>query len=94
MENSTVQLETRWTLHLVSAGGEDYLFFLCLVQCHHRSGRICSGKYLAHSTLTLAAASVLLTFNSVRKVDENDREIEPKREYTRSAIRLVVTFHS
>ena len=27
MENSTVRLETRWTLHLGSVGGEGYLFF-------------------------------------------------------------------
>ena len=27
MENSTVQLETRWTLHLGSVGGENSLFF-------------------------------------------------------------------
>ena len=27
MENSTVQLKTRWRLRLGSAGGEHYLFF-------------------------------------------------------------------
>ena len=27
MENSTVQLETRWTLHLGSVGGENWFFF-------------------------------------------------------------------
>ena len=54
-----------------------YFHSPCLiVQCHHRSGRICPGKHLAHSTLTLAAASVLSTFDLVRKVDENDQEIE------------------
>ena len=48
------------------------------------SGRICPGKHLAHSTLTLTAASVLSTFDLLKKVDENGREIEPKREYTKS----------
>ena len=86
MENSTVQLETWWTLHLVSAGGEHHLFFPYLVRCHHSSGRICPAKHIAHLTLTLAAASVLLTFDLVRKVDKNGQEIDPKREYTGSAI--------
>jgi len=48
--------------------------------------RICPGKHIAHSTLTLAAASILLAFDLVRKVDENGREIEPKREYTKSSV--------
>ena len=52
---------------------------------HPVSCRICPGKHLAHSMLTLTAASVLSTFDLVRKVDENGREIEPKREYTKSA---------
>ena len=51
--------------------------------------RICPGKHLAHSTLTLTAASVLSTFDLVKEVDENGREIEPKREYTRFTIRQV-----
>jgi len=54
--------------------------------------RICPGKHLAHSTLTLAAASVLSTFDLLRKVDENGREIEPKRKYTRTAIRQPLNF--
>ena len=32
-----------------------------------RSGRICPGKHLAHSILTLTAASVLSTFDLIRK---------------------------
>ena len=59
---------------------------------HHRFDRICPGKYLAHSALTLTAASVLSTFDLLRKVDENGREIEPKKEYTKSAIIRYVTF--
>ena len=53
--------------------------------CHHRSGRICPGKHIAHSTVTLAAASVLSTFDLVKKVDENGQEIEPQKEYSISA---------
>ena len=49
--------------------------------------RICPGKHLAHSTVTLTAASVLSTFNLIKKVDEDGREIEPKREYSSGAIR-------
>ena len=95
MENSTAQLETRWTLHSDLVGGEHYLFFPLVhvssssnvIVIYHRSGRICAGKHLAHSALTLAAASVLSTFDLVRKVDENGKDIEPKREYTRNGIR-------
>ena len=43
------------------------------------------GKHLAHSILTLAAASILLTFDLEREVDENGWEIEPKQEYTKSS---------
>ena len=91
MENSTAQLETRWTLHSDLVGGENYLVYVSSssneIVIYHRSVRICAGKHLAHSALTLAAASVLSTFDLVRKVDENGRDIEPKREYTRNGIR-------
>ena len=41
----------------------------------------------------LAAASVLSTFDLLKKVDdENGREIEPKREYTKSAVIRQVFF--
>ena len=88
MENSIVQLETPWTLDLGSVGGEHYhyLFLLSLVrwQCLivHRFGRICPGRRVAHSLLTITAASVLSTFDLVKKVDENGRVINPKREYS------------
>ena len=91
MDNSTIQLEIRWTLHLGSAGGENFIFFLLdhvsSSNCHILSDRTCPGKHLAHSSLTLAAASVLSTFDLVKKMDENGREIEPKKEYTRTALR-------
>ena len=51
--------------------------------------RICPGKHIAHSTLKLAAASVLSTFDLIRKVDENGREFVPKGEYRSAAIRRV-----
>ena len=90
LDNSvTIQLETRWTLHLGSVGGEIYFFISpCLIdKCQYCSDKICPGKHLAHSILTLTAVSVLSTFDLVRKVDENGAEIEPKREYTRTGIR-------
>ena len=87
MENSTVQLETRWTLYLGSVGGQRYFSFYQFMSHHQRSGRICPGKHLAHSSLTLTVASVLSTFDLKRKVDENGREIEPKKEYTTNGIR-------
>ena len=48
---------------------------------HHDFDRICARKHIAHSIVTLAAASVLSTFDLVRKVDENEGGIELKREY-------------
>ena len=54
---------------------------------HHHSDRICPGKHLAHSAFTLTAASVLSTFDLIKKVDENGQEIEPEREYTGNGIR-------
>ena len=96
MEKLTAQLETRWTSHLGSVGGEIFLLFLShhpMFHCRHRFGRICPGKHLAQSTLTLTAASVLSTFDLVRKVDENGLEIVPEREYTKSGgIRSVFHF--
>jgi len=54
--------------------------------------RICPGRHLAHSSVTLTAASVLSTFDLLRKVDENGREIEPKREYTTTGMRQPLDF--
>jgi len=54
--------------------------------------RICAGKHLAHSTLMLAAASVLSTFDLLKKVDENGSDIEPKKEYRPGAIRHPLDF--
>ncbi|KIM35566.1 hypothetical protein M413DRAFT_79273 [Hebeloma cylindrosporum] len=54
--------------------------------------RVCAGRHLAHSTVTLAAASVLSTFDLLRKRDENDLEIHPKREYTPAAISQPLPF--
>jgi len=54
--------------------------------------RICAGKHLAHSVVTLTAASVLSTFDLVKKVDENGHEIEPNREYTGNGIRHPLNF--
>ena len=58
-----------------------------IVYYHRHTGRICAGQHLAHSTLTLTAASVLSTFDLLRKIDENGNEIEPKREYRSSGLR-------
>ena len=51
------------------------------------SGRVCAGQHIAHSTITLTAASVLLNFDLLKTVDENGWEIEPKREYKGAGIR-------
>jgi hypothetical protein len=80
MESLTVQLETQWILHLDLAGGEHLLYPINL-NYHHDSGRVCPRQHLAHSTVTLAAASVLSTFDLIRKVDESGHDIEPKRGY-------------
>ena len=58
-------------------------------KCHHHR-RICPGEHLAHSNVTLTAASVLSTFDLLKKMDENGREIEPKGEYTNAGIRWVI----
>jgi cytochrome P450 len=50
-------------------------------------GRVCPGKHLAHSTVALAAASVLSTFDLLRKVDGNGRQIEPRKGYKAAPIR-------
>ena len=70
-----------------SVGGEhSFLFSLD----HVLSSNVipfCHGKHIALSTLTLTAASVLSTFDLIRKVDKNGRVIEPKREYTKAGVR-------
>ena len=64
------------------------LFVSSLTSCRfYHSGRICPGKHLAHSIVTLTAASVLSTFNLMKEVDEKGRKIEPKMEYTQFGIR-------
>jgi len=54
--------------------------------------RACPGKHLALSTLTLAAASVLSTFDLIKKRDENGVEIEPKRDYNNMALNKPLPF--
>jgi cytochrome P450 len=88
MVKLTVQLETRWTLRSGSVGGEHYILPIRSHPIITRSGdRICPGQHLAHSTVTLTAASVLSTFDLLKKVDENGHEIEPKKEYSRGGVR-------
>ena len=73
-------------------GGVYYYYFhqsISHYKCIHDLRRVCAGKHLAHSTLTIAAASVLLTFDVLRKVDENGREIELTKEYKSAAVRSV-----
>ena len=72
-----------------SVGGEDYLFFPLICPCliDFYTGRACPGKHLAHSLVMLTLASVLSAFDLVREVDENGREIVPKREYSFAGIR-------
>jgi hypothetical protein len=84
-----VQLEIQWTSHLDSAGGEPSFPPVSISQCLliSSSCRGCPGKHIAHSIVTLAAASVLSTFNLLRKMDDNGQEIEPTKEYKPGAIR-------
>ena len=92
MENWTIPFEIRWISHLDSVGGEHdelfiYSFHPSISHHHHyHLGRICPGQHLAHSTITLAAASILSNFNLQKELDKNHQEIEPKREYKLSAI--------
>jgi hypothetical protein len=72
--NIAVKFGRRWTLFIVSPNL--YLIY-----------RVCPGRHLAHSTITLAVASVLSIFDLLRKVDENGREIEPKKKYKSGGIR-------
>ena len=84
-----IQSETPWTLDLGLVGGEHSISFSIGPMFSSSNvvnvlGRICPGRRVAHSQITITAASVLSTFDLVKKVDENGREIEPKREYSKS----------
>jgi len=48
--------------------------------------RICPGSHMATSTLWIAAASILTTFNVSKCVDKDGRVIEPSREYLSALI--------
>ncbi|KIM35565.1 hypothetical protein M413DRAFT_32422 [Hebeloma cylindrosporum] len=54
--------------------------------------RVCAGKHIAHSTIMLAAASVLSSFDLLRERDENHREIDPKGKYTHALISQPLDF--
>jgi len=43
--------------------------------------RICPGKYMAHSTVWVAIASILTVFDITKARDEQGRVIEPTYEY-------------
>ena len=48
--------------------------------------RLCPGGHIAISTIWIAAASILTTFNISKCVDKDGRVIEPSREYTSSSL--------
>ena len=43
--------------------------------------RLCPGYHFAFSTIWLAAATILATFNLSKAVDKDGRVVEPSREY-------------
>jgi len=48
--------------------------------------RLCPGSHIAMSTIWIAAASILATFNISKCVGKDGRVIEPSREYSSSII--------
>ena len=52
----------------------------------HGGNRICPGRHIAISTIWIAAASILTTFNISKCLDKDGRVIEPSPEYTSSTI--------
>lgn len=52
--------------------------------------RMCPGRHIALSTVKLTMASVLLTFNISKKVDENGKLVEPRQEYTVEMVSYVL----
>ena len=64
--------------------------FLCdLIAVINLCDRICAGKNLAETTLFLAIAMVVATFNIGREKDSNGQEILPEVEYTKGVISYV-----
>ena len=55
-----------------------------LITEQHRS---CPGSHIARSTIWIAAASILATFDLSKSVDKDGRVIEPSREYLSTIIR-------
>ena len=49
--------------------------------------RICPGSHIAISTIWIAAASILATFNLSKSVDKDGKVIEPSCEYLSAIIR-------
>ena len=75
MEISIVQLEIQWTLHLVSVGGEHYIFFP-LVHVSFSNVITVLVEFVPENISLIQLSHLLLsTFDLVRKVDENGREI-------------------
>lgn len=52
--------------------------------------RICPGRYLSISSVWLAIASILATFELVMPTDESGKKIEPEVEYTTGLVRYVL----
>ena len=49
--------------------------------------RLCPGYHIAFSTVWLAAAVILATFNLSKAVDKDGRVIEPSGEYSTGMVR-------
>jgi len=54
--------------------------------------RLCPGSHIARSTLWIAAASILATFNISKSVDKDGRVIEPSCEYLSAILRHPLPF--
>ena len=92
LKDGKLDSSVRDPMHIAFGFGRRWaLFILSLVPlspshpvwCHHRANRICPAIHIALSVVTLTAASVLSTFDLVKKVDENGQEIEPAKGCTR-----------
>lgn len=52
--------------------------------------RICPGRYLSISSVWLAIASILATFELLMPTDESGKKVEPEVEYTTGLVRYVM----
>ena len=74
-------------MDLVEGGNEQLPIYNVMETDLRKYTRLCPGRDVALSTLWIAAATILTTFNLSKSIDKDGKVIEPSCEYQSAILR-------